>query len=101
MADIAYLDEMPEPAELTWTDLHYRVKAGTPPRSKTVLHTSSGTFKPGDSVALMGPSGAGEFPSVQMLVQLKAMAKVFKSQPGARPMESACLMPRQSQKRGS
>ena len=56
---MAYLDEMPEPAELTWTDLHYRVKAGTPPRTKTVLHTSSGTFKPGDSVALMGPSGAG------------------------------------------
>ena len=58
--DIAYIDEMPEPAELTWTDLTYRVKAGTPPKPKTVLQPCSGTFKPGDSVALMGPSGAGK-----------------------------------------
>lgn len=54
------MDEMPEPAELTWTDLTYRVKAGTPPKPKTVLQPCSGTFKPGDSVALMGPSGAGK-----------------------------------------
>lgn len=58
-AEVAYMDEMPEPAELTWEDLEYRVKAGTPPRPKTVVHKCSGTFKPGDSVALMGPSGAG------------------------------------------
>lgn len=59
-ASPAYMEEMPEPAELTWTDLTYCVKAGNPPRPKTVLQKCSGTLKPGESVALMGPSGAGK-----------------------------------------
>ena len=52
--------DYPMPAELAWKDVSYRVKVGNPPKPKTVLHKSSGSFKPCEAIALMGPSGAGE-----------------------------------------
>lgn len=77
--DMVFLEYMPEPAELSWKDLSYRVKAGTPPQPKTVIQKSSGTFKPGDSVALMGPSGAGK----SSLLDLLAGRKIGKGVSGS------------------
>jgi hypothetical protein len=75
--DMVFLEYMPEPAELSWKDLSYRVKAGTPPQPKTVIQKSSGTFKPGDSVALMGPSGAGASSSLPASMAYNSRSPLF------------------------
>lgn len=48
------------PVELSWEDVGCTVLTGDAKGIKTVLQKSSGNFLPGEFVAIVGPSGAGE-----------------------------------------
>ena len=48
------------PVELSWADLTCDVLNVQTMQPKRVLHGASGCIKPGELVALVGPSGAGD-----------------------------------------
>ena len=52
------------PLELSWQDLTCDVLSTQTLKPKRVLHQASGFIKPGELVALVGPSGAGMPPFV-------------------------------------
>ena len=51
---------VPCPADLSWHDVVCLVKDAQTMQQKQVLHPCSGIAVPGETVALMGPSGAGK-----------------------------------------
>jgi ABC-type multidrug transport system fused ATPase/permease subunit len=48
-----------EPVTLTWENVSYTIRTGKEPQSKTLLKNVSGFVAPGNVVAIMGASGAG------------------------------------------
>jgi ABC-type multidrug transport system ATPase subunit len=46
-------------ATLMWRQLNKYVELGTDGSKKQILHSVSGVAKPGEMIALMGPSGSG------------------------------------------
>lgn len=50
----------PYAAELSWKDISCKVLDTKSMKAKSVLNGCTGTASPGETVALMGPSGAGE-----------------------------------------
>lgn len=61
-APVANISGMGRPyaAELSWKDISCKVLDTKTMKAKSVLNGCTGTASPGETVALMGPSGAGE-----------------------------------------
>lgn len=51
------------PCDLAWSNLGCTVLDTATHRQKAVLHNNAGSVVPGEMCALVGPSGAGEYPS--------------------------------------
>ena len=60
------------PVELSWEDVSCVVYTGDAKGTKTVLQKSSGSFLPGEFVAIVGPSGAGTMTTLLLGMALVA-----------------------------